>query len=132
MTPESTSRNLHQRYVSPDRLIHSGTKYSPVQRNAIYCIRSTNSLLDVSFEEQRNLISSYCKRHSISLVSETHEIQGRPVVELPFITRALKKFPNCDLIMLSKGCFYPEELDRLDDLESKLNSTGNQLIFIIS
>ena len=63
---------------------------------------------------------------------ETHEIRGRPVVELPFITRALKKFPNCDLIMLSKGCVYPEELDRLDDLESKLNSTGNQLIFIIS
>ena len=70
LTPESTSRNLHQRYVSPDRLIQSGTKYSPVQRNAIYCIRSTNSLLDVSFEEQRNLISSYCKRHSISLVGE--------------------------------------------------------------
>ncbi len=132
LTPESTSRNLHQRYVSPDRLIQFSSKYSAVHRKAIYCIRSTNSLLDVSFQEQRNLISSYCDRHSISIISETHEIQGRPVVELPFITRALEKFPNCDLIMLSKGCFYPEELDRLNDLESKLISTGNQLIFIIS
>ena len=85
----------------------------------------------MSFPEQRSLIQSYCKRNSINLIGETHEIQSRPVPSLPFISNIIQKYSNCDLIMVSRDCFYPEELERLSSIESVLSSRGNTLKFIL-
>ena len=130
LTQKLISKNLHQRYIEPWELMSNDLHIAQC-REAVYCIRSSNILEDMSFPEQRALIRSYCDRNSINLIAETHEIQCRPVPSLPLLTTLLKKHKGCDIVMVSRGCFFEEELNTLRDLESALRQAGNDFVFIL-
>jgi hypothetical protein len=131
LTPLATTINQHQRYIHPSTINKPSAKFEECQTSAFYCVRSDNALIDCSFSEQRSLIQSYCKRHGIVLVGETHEIQGRAVPELPFLSNAIKKYPQSDLVIMNIGCFYQEEMSRLEAIRDELSIRGNKIITII-
>ena len=131
VTPVEGSVNLHQRYINPT-MLQEKSNITPRHRRAFCCIRSENKLKDLSFPEQRLLINSYCNRHEIDLIGETHEIHGRSSPDLPFLSRAIRKYPSADLIIISKDCFYTEELPKLERISSDLARQGNNITFIIN